>query len=229
MALVQANVLLTLVYEVSICLTYSSYMEVTYQRAQDIRQPGCLRRSALCSHTASRVCLTLLNGPLQPVLLPGFPSGVLARRAGVLEATLHDLHPVTGTIVVGNTSRCLGNVHETRAGVLNEFVVENFEAELVTRLDSVGSGLLVQRALVASKVVGVHELAGDGGVVRVRVLANVGIFASDVGAVDDQPVEDIMRVGTERRKQREKSNGLHVANKIREGKGANVLDEIESR
>jgi hypothetical protein len=141
------------------------------------------------SHTAPQVCLTLLDSPLQSVFLPRVPSSVLAGRVGVLEAGLHNLYPVARAVVVGNTSRCLRNVHKSRAGVLNELVVEDLEAELVTSLDSIGSGLLVQRALVASKVVGVHELAGDGRVVRVGVLANVRIFASDIGTVDNQTVE----------------------------------------
>jgi hypothetical protein len=154
--------------------------------------------------------LTVLDGPLQPVLLPAVPSSVHSRGAGVLQAALHDLHPVARSIVVGDLSRSLGDVHEARARVFDEFIVEYLEAEFVASLDRIGGGLLVQRALVASQVVGVHQLAGDRGVVRVVVLANVGVFSSDAGAVDDQAVEDVVRVGTEGRKKREKSNSLHV-------------------
>ena len=87
--------------------------------------------------------------------------------------------------------------------MLDEFVVEDLEAKLVPCFDCVSGGFLVQRTLVATQVVRVDQLAGDGRVVRVGILANIGIFSSDVGTVDDQTVEDVMRISTKGRKQRE--------------------------
>jgi hypothetical protein len=147
----------------------------------------------------------LLNSPLEPVLLPRVPGGVLARRAGVLEAALHDLGPVAGAVVALDGARRLGDVDEARAGVLDELVVEDLEAELVTSLDGVGSGVASDGALVTAEVVAVHQLAGDGGVVGVAVLAGVGILAANGSTVDDEAVEDVMRIDTEGRNEREES------------------------
>jgi chorismate mutase len=174
------------------------------------------------SHTRPQISLTLLDGPLQPVFLPALPSSVHTRGARVLEPALHNLHPVTRTIVVSDLSRSLGDVHEARAGVLNELVVENLEPELVACLDRVCGGLLVQRALVAAQVVGVHQLAGQRRIVRVVVLANVCVLAANAGAVDNQTIEDVMRVGTKGSKKRENSNSLHIAEKRIEDEEANV-------
>ena len=66
----------------------------------------------------------LLDGPLEAVLLPAGPRSVDTRRAGVVEAGLHDLDPVARAVVGSDGARGLGNVDESRARVLNELVVE---------------------------------------------------------------------------------------------------------
>ena len=75
---------------------------------------------------------------LKAVLLPAVPSSVHAGLAGVLEAALHDLDPVTRAVIIGDLARSLGDVDEARTGMLNLLVVEELEAELVTSLDVVG-------------------------------------------------------------------------------------------
>jgi hypothetical protein len=157
----------------------------------------------------------LLNSPLEPILLPRVPGGVRARGAGVLEAALHDLDPVAGAVVALDGARRLGDVDEARAGVLDELVVEDLEAELVTDLDGVGGGVAGGGALVAAEIVAVHQLAGDRGVVRVAVLAGVGVLAADGSTVDDEAVEDVMRIGTEGRDESEKSYCVDHVERLR--------------
>jgi hypothetical protein len=150
----------------------------------------------------------LLDGPLQLVLLPAVPGCVNTGSAGVVQAALHDLDPVAGSVVALNSTGSLGDVDETWAGVLNLLVVEELEAELVTSLDSVGGGIAGGGTLVAAEVVAVHNIGSESGVVRVAVLAGVGILAADILSVYNQAVEDVMGVGTKGRKQREESNCL---------------------
>jgi hypothetical protein len=150
----------------------------------------------------------VLDGPLQPVLLPAVPSCVDTGSAGVLEAALHHLDPVTAAIVRLDGARCLGDVNEAWAGVLDELVVEDLESELVACLDSVGGSVTCGGALVAAKVVAVHQLGGDRWVVGVAVLADVGILATDGLSVDNQAVEDVVSVGSKRRKKREEGDCL---------------------
>jgi hypothetical protein len=59
--------------------------------------------------------------------------------------------------------------------MLDFLVVEQLEANLVTSFDCVGGGRTGCSSFVAAQIVGVHELAGKGGVVRVGVLPRVGI------------------------------------------------------
>jgi hypothetical protein len=150
----------------------------------------------------------VLDGPLEPVLLPVGPGCVNTGSAGVVEAALHDLDPVAGSVVALDGAGSLGDVDEAWAWVLDELVVEELEAKLVTSLDGVGGSVAGSGALVAAEVVAVHQLAGEGWHVRVAVLASVGIVATDGLSVDNQTVEDVMGVGTEGRKQREESNCL---------------------
>jgi hypothetical protein len=150
----------------------------------------------------------LLDGPLQLVLLPAVPGCVNTRSAGVVQAALHDLDPVAGSVVALNSTGSLGDVDEAWAGVLNLLVVEELEAELVTSLDSVGGGVAGGGTLVAAELVAVHNIGSESGVVGVAVLAGVGILAADILSVDNQAVEDVVGVGTKGRKQREESNCL---------------------
>ena len=91
--------------------------------------------------------------------------------------------------------------------MLDEFIVEKLEAKLVTGLDGIGgrNGL---GTLVATQVVRVHQLTGEGWVVAIAVLARIGILSTNRGAIDDQPVEDVVRIG-EGRGERKEGDGLH--------------------
>lgn len=92
--------------------------------------------------------------------------------------------------------------------MLDELVVEDLEAQLVAGLDSVCCCVACGGTLVAAKVVAVHQLGREGRHICVAVLANVGILATDVGTVDNKPVEDVVRIGW--REQREEGKGLHT-------------------
>ena len=59
--------------------------------------------------------------------------------------------------------------------MFDELVVEELEANLVAGLDRVGRSRSWLGTLVATKIVGVHQLARVGGVVAVAVLPSVGI------------------------------------------------------
>lgn len=145
----------------------------------------------------------LLDGPLKAVLLPAVPGSVDTGLAGVLEAALHDLDPVTAAVVVGNAARGLGDVDESRAGVLDLLVVGELEANLVASLDGVGGNTTSLSALVAAKVGRVNNLAGERGHVRVGVLAGVSIVTTDGLVVDHKTVEDVVGVDHQGRKERE--------------------------
>jgi hypothetical protein len=152
----------------------------------------------------------LLNSPLKAILLPGLPGCVDTGCGGVLEAGLHHLGPVTGTIVASDATGSLGDVNETRTRVLDELVEEELEAELVTGLDGVGGGVASLSALVAAEVVGVDDIGGERGLVRVGVLASVGVVATDGLVVDEEAVEDVVGVGTGGGGQSDESSELHV-------------------
>lgn len=95
--------------------------------------------------------------------------------------------------------------------MLDEFVVEELEADLVTSLDGIDGYVAWLGALVAAEVVAVHELIGEGGVIAIAVLANIRIFATDRSAVHNEAVEDVVGLG-EWRQQGEESEGLHDYN-----------------
>jgi hypothetical protein len=174
----------------------------------------------------------LLHSPLQAILLPAVPGCVDAGSRWVLEPGLGHLDPIAGAIVGLDGAGGFGDIDEAWAGMLDELVVEDLdtksvlrcsvsmrakylEAELVTSLDGVGGSVASDSTLVAAKVVAVHQLAGQRWVVAVGVLASVRILATNGLSVDDQAVEDVMRVGTEGRKQREESNCLDHFEKMR--------------
>jgi hypothetical protein len=138
----------------------------------------------------------LLDRPLDTIFLPGAPGAVIARRAGAdgcfvdfdlegisicekVEEVKKITYPVARPIIIRYLPWCLADIHEPRSGMLNELIVEQLEPDLVARLDGIGRGAAGLGALVAAKVVGVHEFAGDGWVVGVAVLPRVGILASD--------------------------------------------------
>lgn len=150
----------------------------------------------------------LLDSPLQPILLPAAPTAVVAGACWVAQTGLVDLDPVAGAIIVLDTTRSLGNVDVSWTWVLDELVVEKLEANLVTSLDVVGGGAAGLGSLVASKIVAVHELVRERGVVAVAVLASVCILSTDGSTVNDQAVKYVMRLG-ERRQQGGEKDGLH--------------------
>ena len=69
-----------------------------------------------------------------------------------------------------------------------------FKAQFVPSLDSVCLSASGRGALVASQVVGIHQLTGVGWHVRVAVLARVGVLASNGCAIDDETVEDVVGI-----------------------------------
>ena len=159
----------------------------------------------------------LLDGPLDLVLLPRRPRSVDAGRAGVGEAKLDDLGPLAAAIVVGNLARRLGDVDESRAGVLNLLVEEELEANRVTSLDGVGARVAGLGSLVAPKVGRVDNVFGVRGLVRVGVLAGVGVFASDSLTFVGHEVEDVVGVDSQGgRQQREERASLHGESERRE-------------
>ena len=84
--------------------------------------------------------------------------------------------PITATVVVLYTRvRSLADINESWSRMLDKLVVEELEPNLVTCFDCVGGGRARLSSLIATKVVGVHELAGVRGVVGVGVLPRVGI------------------------------------------------------
>jgi hypothetical protein len=133
----------------------------------------------------------LLHRPLETVLLPATPTGI-GSWGSIAKTRLHDLDPVARSIIVFDSSRSFGDVNKPWAGVLDFFVVEYLEAEFVASFDRIGWNVASLGSFVAAQVVGVHQLAWDGRVVRVGVLAYVRILSSHGLAVDDQDVEDIV-------------------------------------
>lgn len=201
------------------------------QHGRGTLQQGCLGLVSMRPIRSSVMrVLTLLDGPLEPVLVPVGPGSVDAGRAGVGETALHDLDPVTAAIVVGNLARRLGDVDKARTRVLDLLVVEDLEADLVTSLDSVGSSATSLGALVAPKVRGVDNVVGDDRVVRVAVLASVCVLATNDLVVDGENVENVVGVDRQGRcKQREESTSLHVGGEKSEmnicSKEVNVVKE----
>ena len=86
---------------------------------------------------------------------------------------------------------------------------EDLEADLVASLDVIGGCRAGLGSLVAAEVVAVHQLAREGGHVRVGVLSSVRILATHGGAVHDQAIEDVVRIDSEGREQGQESDGLH--------------------
>jgi hypothetical protein len=73
-----------------------------------------------------------------------------------------DLHlePVTRAVVGSDAAGGLGHVKESRAGMLDELVVENLQADLVSGADFVGLGSRVGLGtLVASEIVAGSDLS----------------------------------------------------------------------
>ena len=145
----------------------------------------------------------LLDGPLKAVLLPAVPGSVDTGLAGVDEAALHDLGPVTAAIVAGDAARGLGDVDEARAGVLDLLVESELEANLVTGLDGVGGNTSSLGSLVAPQVGGVDDVGSERGHVGVGVLAGVSIVTTNGLVVDHEAVEDVVRIDRQGRKKRE--------------------------
>lgn len=75
------------------------------------------------------------------------------KRNGPCKRDLH-LEPISRSVVAADGAGGLGHVEEPRAGVLDELVVEDLEANLVAGADLVGLGSGVGlSALVAAEVV----------------------------------------------------------------------------
>lgn len=55
-----------------------------------------------------------------------------------VESHVH-LEPVSRAVVAADRTRGLGHVEESRAGMLNELVVEDLQADAVAGLDLVGA------------------------------------------------------------------------------------------
>ena len=150
------------------------------------------------------------DSELNAVLLPQAPGSIISGAAAA-NALLPCFEPIAGAVIVGNRARSLGHINEARAGMLNELVVEELEAEDVAGLDGVGSCASGLCALVAAQLIGSDDVICEGRVVGVAVLPDVGIFAADGLAVDDEAVEDVVGLCDEgRREQGDETDGLHV-------------------
>jgi len=146
------------------------------------------------------------DGKLEAVLVVRAPVAVGVGLAAA-EPCLHDLEPVARAVVGLDVRGRLGHVHEARAGVLDQLVVEDLEADLVAGLDGVGGRVAGLGADVAAEVVLVKDV-GEDGVVRVAVLAHVRVLAALTLAVDKEDVEDVVRIGR-RGESRNQKEGLH--------------------
>jgi hypothetical protein len=93
----------------------------------------------------------LLHRPFQPILLPTAPTRVLPDVLSA-ESRLHHLCPISASVVGFDVGRRFGDVDEARAGVFNEFIVEELEAELVASLYGVGRGIAGGGTFVAAEV-----------------------------------------------------------------------------
>jgi len=148
------------------------------------------------------------DGKLEPVLLVRAPVSIAARILAT-ESNLVGLEPITVSFVGGHRIWGLGHVDETRAGMLDKLVVEQLESDLVARVHiiclcaRVGFG-----SVVASEISRVDNVGGKGRVVRVGIPAEVVVLATDAFAVDNEDVEDVMRVNHCRGGD-EKDEGLH--------------------
>lgn len=146
---------------------------------------------------------------LEAVLLPRAPGAVLVGSTAA-EAGLHDLEPVTGTVVGGDVGGGLGHVDEAGTGVLNGLAVEDLETDLVSGVDLVGLDVAGLGADVAAELVGADDV-GEGRVVRVAVAAEVVVLATDNLVVDYQDVEDVVGIDNGAESGEEESlDGLHV-------------------
>jgi len=83
---------------------------------------------------------------------------------------------------------------ENDSQMFNHLVVGELEAQLISRLDRISSRATRRGALVAAQIVGVHQLVRQRRVIRITFLARVGILAATRYPVNDQPVEDAVRV-----------------------------------
>lgn len=140
------------------------------------------------------------NSELDPVLVPGAPGIGLNVLAGVADALLVDLEPVTVTLILVGSTRSLGHVHETRTRVLHGGTDAKLHGKLGSSLDLGRLGLTGEGEgpLVAAEVghVGGHVIAG------VFPFGRVVLFGTGVGTnvlvgggfltVDDEGVEEVM-------------------------------------
>jgi len=149
------------------------------------------------------------DGELETVLVVAAPLGVDA-GVGAAEAGLVDLEPVTRTVVAGHAALgSLGHVDEAGTRVLDTLVVEDLQGDLITGSDVEGLGAASLGSLVAAKVGGVHQLAGEGWVVGVAVAADVAVLATLSLAVDIEDVEDVVSINERSRQKGDESESLH--------------------
>lgn len=165
----------------------------------------------------------LRHRELDAVLLPRAPAGVLVGLAAVAEARLHHLEPVAVAVVAAHGAGGLGHVDEAGARMLDVLVEPELEADLVARLDGVGLGGAGLGALVAAQIGGVDDLAGERGLVRVAVLADVGEVLALGRAVDDQLAENVVGLSDEgsscEEQAAQSSSGLHGGGLVSIGAG----------
>lgn len=131
------------------------------------------------------------DGKLQAVLAVGTPVPVVCCVA-TAEAGLVHLEPIARAIVSGDAIGCLGHVDEAGARVLDDFVVEHLETDPVARVHFVGLDVAAWPGTdVAAEIVAVDNV-GEGWEIRVAVTADVSVLATDLPAVNDEDVEDVV-------------------------------------
>jgi hypothetical protein len=150
------------------------------------------------------------DGEGDSIFLPRAPASVVVGLAAA-KTGLVDLEPVTRAVVGVDGAGGLGHVYEARAGVLNELVVPELEANLVAGLDGHGLGASGLGTRVATEVVRGDNIVGERGHVAVAVLADVGVVTTLGLAVDKQLAEDVVGLDGKRRSQKaESKGGLHL-------------------
>jgi hypothetical protein len=130
---------------------------------------------------------------LHAILLPCAPSRI-STWAVAAQARGHDCEPIARAVIVLHRRplRCLGEHNESWSRVLDEFIVEELESELVTSLDCVCAGVASLGALVASEVAVVEDFAREGRVIGVGVPTSICVLSANRLTIDNETVEDIV-------------------------------------
>lgn len=148
------------------------------------------------------------DSELDAVILPCAPV-VIDAWVTAAETRLVHLEPVTRPVVTVQGARCPGHVDKARAGMLDELIVPELEANPTASSDSVGLCSPSSGTFVATQVWRVDNIGSEGGHVGVGVPAHVCVVTTDGLTVDDELAEDVMTLRERRREHREHQRTLH--------------------